>query len=127
VTVYVDDMCVPAEVPNGKRVVRGRWSHLMADTSEELREFAARLGLRPEWIQKPGTPIEHFDVTAAKRARALLLGAVPIAYGPSEGGVLSWAKRVGVPFDLELVRSDRDAFMARIWAAEDARKAGESR
>lgn len=41
-TVYVDDMRVPARVGR----INARWSHLMADTDEELHEFAARLGLR---------------------------------------------------------------------------------
>lgn len=75
-TVYVDDMRVPARVGR----INARWSHLMADTDEELHEFAARLGLRRSWHQKPGTPISHYDVTDSKRDEALRLGAVPIGY-----------------------------------------------
>lgn len=75
-TVYVDDMQMPARVGR----ISARWSHLMADTDEELHEFAARLGLRRSWHQKPGTPISHYDVTDSKRDEALRLGAVPIGY-----------------------------------------------
>ncbi len=114
-TAYVDDMLMAAAVRNGDHIVRGRWSHLMADSSSELHTFAARLGLRRAWVQKPGTPMEHYDVTAAKRAAALRLGAVPIAYG--EGGHLTWAKRCGVPFDLQLLREDPDTFQNRLSAA----------
>jgi hypothetical protein len=63
--VFVDDMLRHAAVRNGPRIVRGRWSHLMADTSDELREFASRLRLNPAWIQEPATVLEHYDITAA--------------------------------------------------------------
>jgi len=102
-TVYVDDMLREATVRNGEHVVRGRWSHLMADDSSELLTFGTRLGLRRAWLQKPGSPLEHFDITAGKRLRAIGLGAVQISYG--EGGSLTRARRAGVPFDLHLLRA----------------------
>lgn len=79
-TVYVDDMRMPARVGR----LKARWSHLMADTDEELHTFAARLGLRRSWHQKPGTAISHYDVTDTKRDLALQLGAVPIGYMSQE-------------------------------------------
>lgn len=75
-TVYVDDMRRPAYLADR----RGRWSHLVADSSEELHEFAALLGLLPGWIQRPGTHREHFDVTDTMRRRAIALGAERITY-----------------------------------------------
>jgi Protein of unknown function (DUF4031) len=69
-TVYVDDAHIEW---------RGRrWSHLQADTPEELHAFAARLGLRRAWFQsKPGRPHhDHYDVPAEVRERAIALGAV---------------------------------------------------
>lgn len=96
--VYVDDYRVEATVQG----VTARWSHLMADTSEELLAFADRLGLHRAWIQHPGTAKEHFDVTDRVRARALTLGAVPVAYG--EAGHLTLAKARGQVFDLAAVR-----------------------
>ena len=80
--VYVDDASIPAEVRNGSRMHRSRWSHLTADTPDELHEFAATLGLRREWFQ-PGqpaggtpSPLWHYDVTSHKRAQALAMGAI---------------------------------------------------
>jgi hypothetical protein len=118
-SVFVDDMLREATVRNGSRVVRGRWSHLMADTSPELTEFAARLGLKPAWIQKPGTALEHFDVTAGKRARALELGAIAIGYG-SEAAHLTACRRAGIPFDVYRLRRDPDAFQAALARARAA-------
>lgn len=73
-SVYVDDMLMPATVGNCRPA---RWSHLQADTLDELHEFAQRLGLRREWFQ-PGSRPEaaHYDVTATKRAEAIKLGAI---------------------------------------------------
>lgn len=75
-TVYVDDMRMTARVGR----LNAKWSHLMADTDDELHEFAARIGLKRSWHQKSGTPISHYDVTDSKRDEALRLGAVPIGY-----------------------------------------------
>lgn len=85
--VYVDDMRRRAVVPGGPRW-GANWSHLQADTHEELMEFARRLGLKAAWLQKPGTVIEHFDVTDSLRLEALALGATPIAYGGEESKAL---------------------------------------
>jgi hypothetical protein len=74
VSVYVDDMHLQATVGR----LRGRWSHLTADTEAELRDFGAKIGMRPEWLQHPGTYQFHFDVMDSKRERAITLGAIPI-------------------------------------------------
>ena len=80
--VYVDDAGIPAEVRDGGRTHRSRWSQLTADTQDELHEFAARLGLRRAWFQ-PGRPIDgqpspfwHYDLTSPRQAQALALGAI---------------------------------------------------
>lgn len=117
-TVYVDDMLREASVRNGNHTIRGRWSHLMSDDPAELRAFAERLGLRRSWIQKPGTPLEHFDITAGKRQLAIALGAIEISY--SESGHLTLAKRAGVPFDVDQLRRDPEGFTAQITAAQAA-------
>lgn len=73
--VYVDDFRVPW---------RGdRWSHLLADTAEELHAFAARLGLRRQHFHhKPARPWkDHYDVPEPKRRQAIELGAKPISFG----------------------------------------------
>lgn len=87
-TVYVDDMRRRVRVG---RIV-GRWSHLVADHPAELAAFAARLGLDPAWLQDAGQPTEHYDVTDAKRAEALALGAVPMSYLREMGSFIA-AKR----------------------------------
>ena len=89
-TIYVDNMRRYAQVDRGSgRVVTGRWSHLLADDPAELAAFAARLGLRPEWIQFPGTPREHYDVVEAVRRRAVAAGAVPISYPRGTGNLIA--------------------------------------
>lgn len=99
-SVYVDDYQRRAQVGR----LSGVWSHLMADTHQELLDFARQLGLSPRWIQYPGTPLEHFDVTDSKRQQALRLGAISIRYG-HEGAALTRAKRAGEPFNLPALRS----------------------
>ena len=46
-TVYLDDWRQPARLGP----VDDRWSHLVADTDEELHAFAARMGMKREWFQ----------------------------------------------------------------------------
>src|SRR5262245_18662409 len=68
-TVYVDKAIFPWK---GKK-----WCHLFADTDAELHAFARRLGLRRSWFQEPPKASwRHYDITAAKRVRAIELGAV---------------------------------------------------
>ncbi|WP_460198957.1 DUF4031 domain-containing protein (plasmid) [Xanthomonas campestris pv. passiflorae] len=68
--VYVDDAVWPWR---GKR-----WAHLMADSLDELHEFAQRLGLRRNWFQDRASGA-HYDITDAKREMALRIGAVPLS------------------------------------------------
>lgn len=88
-TVYVDDLGMPARVGG----FNARWSHLTADTQDELHEFAERLGLKRAWFQDPcvnGKPVAlpgtlhaemwHYDVTASKRALAIRLGATAVPF-----------------------------------------------
>lgn len=111
-TVYVDDMLRDAAVRNGDHMVRGRWSHLLADTTSELLDFSQYLGLDRAWLQKPSSPLEHFTITAGKRLTAIELGAVQIT--SDETGHLIRAKRTGVAFDLQLLRADSRAFEATL-------------
>ena len=84
-SVYVDNYRCPATVGR----VRGRWSHLTADTEEELHDFAQRLGLRRAWFQGHcktarcprvnGTCAHfHYDVVDTKRDQAIRAGAQPV-------------------------------------------------
>ena len=51
--------------------------HLMADTEDELHEFAARIGLRRSWFQRHPR-LWHYDLTASRRTRAVALGALEL-------------------------------------------------
>ncbi len=50
--------------------------HLIADSVEELLEFAVRMGLRPEWFQPKSSP--HFDLNAEGRGVAVRMGAIEL-------------------------------------------------
>jgi Protein of unknown function (DUF4031) len=72
VPVYVDDARIPW---------RGRrWSHMVADTPEELHEAAAMLGIGPERAQDKGRTL-HYGLPDEWRDRAIALGAAqPITW-----------------------------------------------
>ena len=70
--VYLDDFRVRW---------RGReWSHLTADSGEELHEFAERLGVpRRGFHHNPDRPWkDHYDIPEALREAALRMGAKEI-------------------------------------------------
>ncbi len=50
--------------------------HLIADSIEELIEFAAGIGLKLEWFQPKSSP--HFDLTADARELAIDRGAIEL-------------------------------------------------
>lgn len=85
--VYVDNFRCPARVGR----IRARWSHLTADTREELAAFAAELGLDPAWLQDKGDGRWHYDVTDRVRAKAIEAGARPVDI--REFGALISARR----------------------------------
>ena len=68
--VYVDDVQIPW---------RGRrWSHMVADSAEELHEAARALGIPRTAAQSRGLTL-HYDLPDERRERAIALGvAEPI-------------------------------------------------
>lgn len=73
--VTVDEI---REWPTKIRCFKGGSAHLMADTLDELHAFAKRLRLKREWFQDhPMHP--HYDLTVAKRAHAVALGATEVS------------------------------------------------
>jgi hypothetical protein len=72
-SVYVDAMigCLATEKWRHTRV-----AHLIADTEQELTEFAKRIGCKPHWVQRSRTGVPHFDVTIRMRNTALAHGAL---------------------------------------------------
>lgn len=51
--------------------------HLIADSVDELHAFAASIGMKRAWFQHH-TRMPHYDLNAARRAVAVLNGAVEI-------------------------------------------------
>jgi hypothetical protein len=88
-TVYVDNMRRQARVGR----IDARWSHLFADSPEELQEIAAVLGLLPSWLQHGGTYREHYDITDTKRATALAAGVVAVEYPRGTAALLDTKRR----------------------------------
>jgi hypothetical protein len=54
----------------------GSSCHLIADRIGELKAFAVKIGMRPEWYQANSSP--HFDLTAEGRSLAVKLGAIEL-------------------------------------------------
>lgn len=109
-TVYVDDWRQPARVGRLEAV----WSHLTADTDEELHEFAARLGLRREWAQhmdQPNRSLHHYDVTESKRRQAIRLGAVAQSWRDTGRRVADERRRLAA--DLAPTGGDTDRDLPR--------------
>ena len=70
--VYVDDL---KHYPTTS-LREKTWCHMLADTSEELDQVAAQIGLKASWKQHPSRPTEHYDLTPSKRAAAIRAGAI---------------------------------------------------
>lgn len=76
--VYVDSLFVGAATDAQARRVGAkngdRWCHLMADSLEELHEFARKIGLKRRWFQG-----DHYDLTPCRRIVAVRLGAQEVS------------------------------------------------
>lgn len=70
-SVYVDQIQI---WPTTIRCFKGGSCHLTADTLDELHAFARKLGCRKGWFQD--TTVPHYDLTPARREKAIELGAV---------------------------------------------------
>lgn len=54
----------------------GASCHMIADSVEELKEFAVSIGMKENWFQDKRVP--HFDLTAKRRVDAVKNGAVEL-------------------------------------------------
>lgn len=57
--------------------------HMVADSEDELDNFAFVLGLKPEWKQIPKRQtgigsLVHYDISKGMRNEAIKLGAIPL-------------------------------------------------
>lgn len=81
--IFVDELRV---WPTSIRCFKAGSCHLFTDgVSEELHAFAKRLALKRSWFQHH-LRVPHYDLTPARRARAVLLGA-------SETTARDWLRR----------------------------------
>lgn len=83
--VYVDKITAyPKSMVKGEAARYGvQWSHLWADTEEELHELAQKIGMSRSWWQKPHHKWDvsgHYDVVPSRRVRALEAGAISRSY-----------------------------------------------
>lgn len=78
-TVYVDEVVEYARVAGAAKRWGRKWSHMTADTEEELHAMAAAIGLKRSYFQKRGgnPMLDHYDVTPPKREAAIARGAKP--------------------------------------------------
>ena len=76
-TVYVDRLFKRS--PKNPRVRRFGylWCHLLADSVEELHDFAKELGLKKSYYRHK--PLGHYDLTPNKQKLALKSGAEKIS------------------------------------------------
>lgn len=70
--IYVDALVMH---PGARPPFHRGSCHLFADSVDELHAFAAGLGLLRRWFQRHRV-CDHYDLTPAKRALALRLGAI---------------------------------------------------
>jgi len=74
--IYVDEMV------NNLWKIRGRIvknCHMWSDkSSEELLDFAEKIGLKKKWIQTSRRGIVHFDLIERFREKAIQNGATPL-------------------------------------------------
>lgn len=74
-SVYVDEV-----KRHGTNLRYKLWSHMFADTKEELHAMAEKLKLKRAWYQdhdaRPSR--HHYDITPPKRREAVRLGAIEV-------------------------------------------------
>lgn len=109
----------------------GRWSHLTADTYEELHALAVKIGMRRAWFQKPKLfPVNwvteragvagkewtrgHYDVVESRRAAAIRAGAVAVGNGDEPWRATDNARTVWLDF----VKSDEGKLAVSTYKAQ---------
>jgi len=90
-SAYVDPAVF--KKPNGRK----SYSHLVADTLEELHAFAASIGIKSHFFHKSASYL-HYDITAEQRAIAVAAGAIQV----SSRELLGKAKEMTMPIPVEL-------------------------
>ena len=55
---------------------RMKMCHMIADSEEELHQFAVKIGLKRKWFQNTNNP--HYDVSISYRKKAVAYGAAEV-------------------------------------------------
>ena len=71
------------------------WCHLLADSLDELHQFAKSIGLKKEWFQGH-TKYPHYDMNENRRKIAVKKGAIEI----DKRTTIEKAKKLKAEFDL---------------------------
>ena len=75
-TIFVDEMVNNLWKLRGKIVKN---CHMWSDKdTEELVNFAEKIGLKKTWIQKSRNGLVHFDLVERLRDKAIKNGAIPL-------------------------------------------------
>lgn len=85
--VYVDPLMNHGWVLCGHATAN---CHLFADNLEDLHKFAASLGMKMEWFQDERLP--HYDLTPARRQKAVELGAKEVTRRQLVEFMRAWSK-----------------------------------
>lgn len=76
-TVYVDQLMDNLWKMRGRNVKN---CHMFSDTStNELVDFAVKIGLKKQWIQESRIGWIHFDLVESRRKKAIDKGAIAIS------------------------------------------------
>lgn len=76
-SVWVDEITEypPVMIKGAAKRCGRKWSHMTADSLEELHHMAAKIGMKRAWFQNhPMLP--HYDVVPSRRALAITYGAI---------------------------------------------------
>ncbi len=74
-TVYVDKLSYHGVLHGQAKRYGNQWSHMWADTIEELHAMAGKIGLRRYWFQNRDH-FPHYDIVPSRRVLALQAGVV---------------------------------------------------
>jgi hypothetical protein len=80
--IYVDDYKWRVQEYGKSRWPMSFSGHLFSVPPDDaaLVAFGESIGLKADWLQFPGTPKAHFDVTDGKKLLAVRKGAVRISF-----------------------------------------------
>lgn len=79
-----------------------KWCHLLADTLQELHDFAALIELDARLFHRNAS-YPHYDVTVQMRETAIEYGAIPA----DRRKIIECAKKLKVELHTQTVASDR--------------------